>query len=36
MIPDKVYNWLKWVALIALDAVGVFYSTMAEKNILLK
>lgn len=30
MIPDKVYNWLKWVALIALDAVGVFYSTMAE------
>lgn len=30
MIPDKVYNWLKWIALIALDAVGVFYSTMAE------
>lgn len=29
-IPDKVYDILKWVALIALDAIGVFYSTIAD------
>lgn len=29
-ISNKVYDVLKWVALIALDAVGVFYSTIAE------
>ena len=29
MIPNKVYDILKWVALVALDAVGVFYKTVA-------
>ena len=29
MIPNKVYDILKWVALVALDAVGVFYKTIA-------
>lgn len=29
-IPDKVYDVLKWIALIALDAIGVFYSTIAD------
>lgn len=28
-LNDKVYNVLKWVALIALNAVGVFYKTIA-------
>ena len=28
--PDKVYDILKWVALVVLDAVGVFYSTIAS------
>ena len=26
---NKVYDILKWVALVALDAVGLFYSTIA-------
>ena len=25
-IPDKVYNWLKWIALIAIPAVVTFLS----------
>ena len=29
MIPNKVYDILKWIALVALDAVGVFYKTIA-------
>ena len=29
-LNDKVYNVLKWVALIALDAVGVAYKGIAE------
>ena len=28
-MSDKVYNVLKWVALIALDAFGLFYSTLS-------
>lgn len=28
-MPNKVYDVLKWVALVALDAVGVFYKTIA-------
>lgn len=28
-IPDKIYDILKWVALIALDAVGLFYQTLS-------
>lgn len=28
-MSNKVYDVLKWVALIALDAVGLFYSTLA-------
>lgn len=29
-LNDKVYNVLKWVALIALDAIGVAYKGLAE------
>lgn len=29
MIPNKIYDILKWVALVALDAVGIFYKTIA-------
>lgn len=29
MFSDKVYDILKWVALVALDAVGVLYKTLA-------
>lgn len=29
MLPDKVYDWLKWIALIALNAIGVCYSALA-------
>ena len=29
MIPNKVYDILKWIALVALDAVGIFYKTIA-------
>lgn len=28
-LSNKVYDILKWVALVALDAVGVFYRTFA-------
>lgn len=28
-MSNKVYDILKWVALIALDAVGLFYSTLS-------
>lgn len=28
-LNDKVYDVLKWVALVALDAVGVFYNTLS-------
>ena len=27
---DKIYDILKWVALVALDAIGLFYKTVAE------
>ena len=29
ILSDKVYNVLKWVALIALDALGLCYKTLA-------
>lgn len=29
ILPDKVYDVLKWIALIALDAIGVCYKTLA-------
>lgn len=29
ILPNNVYDVLKWVALIALDAIGVFYKTIA-------
>ena len=29
-MSNKVYDILKWVALVALDAVGVFYKTIAS------
>ena len=28
-MSNKVYDVLKWIALIAVDAVGLFYSTLA-------
>jgi hypothetical protein len=28
-ISNRVYDILKWVALVALDAVGLFYSTVS-------
>ena len=28
-LSDKVYDVLKWIALIALDAIGVCYKTLA-------
>lgn len=28
-MSNKLYDILKWVALIALDAIGLFYSTLA-------
>lgn len=28
-MSNKVYDVLKWIALIALDALGLFYSTIA-------
>ena len=30
MIPDKVYNVLKWVCLIALPALAVLYAVIAK------
>ena len=29
MLSNKVYDVLKWIALIALDAIGVCYKTVA-------
>ena len=29
-LPDKLYDVLKWIALIALPALGVFYFTIAK------
>lgn len=29
-MSNKVYDVLKWVALVVLDAVGVFYNSIAE------
>lgn len=29
-ISNKLYDVLKWVALIALDAMGIFYSTISN------
>ena len=28
-MPNKIYDILKWVALVALDAVGLFYQTLS-------
>ena len=28
--PNKVYDVLKWLSLVALDAVGLFYATIAS------
>ena len=30
ILPDKVYNVLKWVCLIALPAFAVFYAVIAK------
>ena len=29
MLPNKVYDVLKWISLIALDAIGVCYKTLS-------
>lgn len=29
MLPNKVYDVLKWLSLIAFNAVGIFYKTVA-------
>ena len=29
MLPNRVYDILKWIALIALDALGLLYKTLA-------
>lgn len=29
MMNNKLYDVLKWLALVALDAVGIFYKTIA-------
>lgn len=29
MLSNRAYDLLKWIALIALDAIGVFYKTVA-------
>ena len=29
-MSNKIYDILKWVALVMLDAVGLFYQTLAE------
>lgn len=29
-MSNKVYDVLKWVSLVALDAVGLFYKTISE------
>lgn len=28
-MSNRIYNILKWIALIALDAIGLFYSTLS-------
>lgn len=28
-MSNKVYDVLKWIALVALDAIGLFYSTLS-------
>lgn len=28
-MPNKVYDVLKWLALVAIDAIGIFYKTIA-------
>lgn len=30
IIPDKLYIFLKWVCMIALNAIGVLYATLAH------
>lgn len=30
MLPNKLYDWLKWIALVALDAIGICYQSLAE------
>lgn len=29
-MSNKLYDVLKWIALVALDAIGLFYSTVAS------
>lgn len=29
-MSNKVYDVLKWIALVAMDAIGLFYQTMAD------
>lgn len=29
LMSNKVYDVLKWISLVALDAVGLFYSTLS-------
>lgn len=29
-LPDKIYNCLKWICLIALPALAVFYYTLSK------
>lgn len=29
-MSNKIYDILKWLALVALDAIGIFYQTLAE------
>jgi len=28
-LPDKVYDWLKWISLVVLDAIGTLYNSLA-------
>ena len=28
MLPNNVYDWLKWIALIVLPALGTLYATL--------
>lgn len=30
MIPNKLYDWLKWIALVCLPAVGSFVFTLSQ------
>jgi hypothetical protein len=30
ILPDKVYDVLKWIALIVLPALAIFYGSLAE------